>query len=92
MAEKNKEKHGDPHPKAIWKKACIFQDGEDFSYEVWCVDESSRVDKDGTPEWYIMLWNIESLSGWNRNDQRNDSAAAVTSMADEMGFICEYES
>jgi hypothetical protein len=38
-----------------------------------------------------MLWNIPSLGGWTWNDQRNDPAAAVPSMADHMGFICEYE-
>jgi len=65
--------------------------GEPFTYEAWCKDEPSRVDKDGTPEWYIMLWNIERLGGWSWNDQRNDPAAAVNSMQDKMGFICEYE-
>jgi len=66
--------------------------GEDFVYEAWCVDEPSRVDLDGTEEWYIMLWNIPSLGGWNWNDQRNDPAAEVSSMTDSMGFICEFES
>lgn len=65
--------------------------GEDFTYADWCIDEPSRVDKDGTPEWYLMLWNIESLGGWNWNDQRNDPAAVVSSMTDEMGYICEFE-
>jgi VWFA-related protein len=65
--------------------------GEDFSYEAWAADEPSRVDQDGTEEWYIMLWNIPSLGGWTWNDQRNDPAAAVASMADEMAFICEFE-
>jgi len=65
--------------------------GEDFIYADWCIDEPSRVDKDGTPEWYLMLWNIESLGGWNWNDQRNDPAAVVSSMTDEMGYICEFE-
>ncbi|MGN0968832.1 MAG: VWA domain-containing protein [Oscillospiraceae bacterium] len=65
--------------------------GEDFTYQAWAVDEPSRVDQDGTAEWYIMLWNIPSLGGWTWNDQRNDPAAVVTSMADEMAFICEFE-
>ena len=65
--------------------------GEDFSYADWCVDEPSRVDKDGTPEWYIMLWNIESLGGWNWNDQRNDPASVAKGMVSSMGYICEFE-
>jgi len=65
--------------------------GEEFSFEAWAQDEPSRVDRDGTSEWYIMLWNIESLGGWTWNDQRNDPVAVVASMADGMGFICEYE-
>lgn len=66
--------------------------GESFSYQPWSLGEPSRVDLDGIDEWYIMLWNIPSLGGWTWNDQRNDPAAAVPSMADSMGFICEYES
>lgn len=65
--------------------------GEPFDYAAWCVDEPSRVDLDGTPEWYIMLWNIPSLGGWTWNDQRNDPAGAVPKMAEDMGYICEYE-
>lgn len=65
--------------------------GEPFSFEAWCVDEPSRVDLDGTEEWYIMLWNIPSLGGWTWNDQRNDPLEAVASMDQHMGFICEYE-
>ena len=65
--------------------------GETFSFEAWCEDEPSRVDLDGTEEWYIMLWNIPSLGGWTWNDQRNDPLAAVATMDQYMGFICEYE-
>ena len=86
------QKTGSTEAASGFAGACIFQDGEGFSYEAWCVDEPSRVDKDGTPGWYIMLWDIKSLGGWNWNGQRDDPAAAVTGMADEMGFICEYES
>lgn len=66
--------------------------GEEFTYQAWSVGEPSRVDLDGTEEWYIMLWNIPSLGGWAWNDQRNDPAAAVVSMAKDMAFICEFES
>lgn len=65
--------------------------GEEFTYQAWCVDEPSRVDLDGTEEWYIMLWNIPHLGGWTWNDQRLDPAGTVTSMADKMAFICEFE-
>lgn len=65
--------------------------GESFTYQPWSLGEPSRVDLDGIDEWYIMLWNIPSLGGWTWNDQRNDPAAAVPSMGDSMGFICEYE-
>ncbi len=65
--------------------------GESFTFQPWSLGEPSRVDMDGVDEWYIMLWNIPSLGGWTWNDQRNDPAAAVPSMADHMGFICEYE-
>lgn len=65
--------------------------GEPFTYEAWSRNEPSRIDQDGTEEWYIMLWNIPSLGGWSWNDQRNDPGAAVNSMREQMGFICEFE-
>lgn len=66
--------------------------GEDFSFQSWSATQPSRVDLDGTPEWYIMLWNVRASDGWCWNDQRNDPASAVKSMASRMAFVCEYES
>lgn len=65
--------------------------GEAFTFRAWSPNEPSRQDKDGTEEWYIMLWNIPSQGDWCWNDQRNDPASAVTYMADSMGFVCEFE-
>lgn len=64
--------------------------GETFSYQNWTPGEPSRVDQDGTPERYLMLWFVRGAWAWN--DQRNDPAGVVPSMAKYMGFICEYES
>ena len=74
------------------KKFRHWVTGESFTFQAWGDGEPSRVDQDGTDEWYIMLWNIESLGGWNWNDQRNDPVAVVPSMGDAMGFVCEFES
>jgi VWFA-related protein len=65
--------------------------GEPFTYQNWCAGEPSRTDKDGVQEWYIMLWNIPSLGGWNWNDQRNDPAADYSYFKGKMGYIIEYE-
>lgn len=65
--------------------------GETFGYSAWSSGEPSRVDLDGTDEWYIMLWNVASLNGWYWNDQRNDPVGAVPYMASGMGFVCEFE-
>lgn len=65
--------------------------GEDFVYEKWCDGEPSRVDLDGTNEWYLMMWNIESLGGWTWNDQRNDLAADLPVFQGKLAYICEYE-
>lgn len=65
--------------------------GEPFTFQAWATGEPSRVDQDGTEEWYIMLWNVESLGGWTWNDQRNDPAAAVPSMKENMAYVCEFE-
>ncbi len=63
--------------------------GEPFSFQNWDPNEPSRQDKDGTPEWYIMLWDVKG--GWSWNDQRNDPAAVAKSLSKYMGFVCEYE-
>lgn len=65
--------------------------GEPFTFQAWAPGEPSRVDQDGTEEWYIMLWNVQSLGGWTWNDQRNDPAAAVPSMKEAMAYVCEFE-
>lgn len=65
--------------------------GEEFNYQNWADGEPSRQDLDGTPEWYLMLWNIESLGGWTWNDQRNDPVSEVSYMSGKIGYICEYE-
>ncbi len=65
--------------------------GEDFSFQAWSAKEPSRVDLDGMPEWYIMLWNIEAFGGWCWNDQRNDPLSVAAQMAPNMGFVCEFE-
>ena len=65
--------------------------GEAFNFQAWSANEPSRQDQDGTEEWYIMLWNIKAVGGWCWNDQRNDPVSAVPTMADGMGFVCEFE-
>lgn len=66
--------------------------GEEFSFQAWSEREPSRVDKDGTPEWYIMLWDVARLGGWCWNDQRNDPAQVSAGLRPHMCFVCEYES
>jgi tetratricopeptide (TPR) repeat protein len=69
-----------------------WETGEEFSYSAWCKGEPSRVDIDGTEEWYLMLWNVKLSNGWSWNDQRNDPVEAVPAMSGKMAFICEYDS
>ena len=54
--------------------------GEDFSFADWNDNEPSRVDLDGTDEWYIMLWYLERYGGWHWNDQRNDPAPVTSAL------------
>ena len=63
--------------------------GEDFEFSNWMANEPSRVDLDGTEEWYIMLWYVNN--NWTWNDQRNDPVSEVSSMGKSIGFICEFE-
>ncbi|MDR3277842.1 MAG: VWA domain-containing protein [Oscillospiraceae bacterium] len=65
--------------------------GEDFTYSNWSVDEPSRTDRDGTPEWYLMLWNLTELGGWTWNDQRNNPLADFGYFSGKIAYVCEYE-
>jgi tetratricopeptide (TPR) repeat protein len=65
--------------------------GEGFGFSRWSVDEPSGFDPDGTPESYIMLWNVESLGGWTWNDQRNNPMEDYGYFAGKIAYICEYE-
>jgi hypothetical protein len=65
--------------------------GENFSYSVWSDGEPSRTDRDGTPEWYLMLWNPVALGGWSWNDQRNDPLADFKYFAGKLAYVCEFE-
>ena len=65
--------------------------GEPFGFTAWFPGEPSRNDKDGTPEFYLMLWNIDGA--WSWNDQRNDVVhdTGLGYFTGNMGYICEYE-
>ena len=65
--------------------------GEPFNFTAWYPGEPSRNDHDGTPEFYLMLWNVEGA--WSWNDQRDDLiATGLSYFAGNIGYICEYES
>ena len=65
--------------------------GEPFSYTAWYPGEPSRNDKDGTPEFYLMLWKVEDA--WSWNDQRDDVLqSGLPYFTGNIGYICEYES
>ena len=63
--------------------------GEPFAYTAWYPGEPSRNDLDGTPEFYLMLWKVETA--WSWNDQRNDVVADYDYFKGVIGYICEYE-
>ncbi len=67
--------------------------GEAFNYQKWYPGEPSRNDNDGTPEMYLMLWNVDS-KGWTWNDQRDNlfTKELAHIFAGKTGYICEYES
>ena len=67
--------------------------GELFDYQKWYPGEPSRDDVDGTPEMYLMLWNVDS-KGWTWNDQRDDlfTPELAHIFNGKSGYICEYES
>lgn len=65
--------------------------GEPFDYTAWFPGEPSRNDKDGTPEFYLMLWYVQDY--WSWNDQRDDVIrdTNLDYFAGNIGYVCEYE-
>ncbi|MCR5556423.1 MAG: VWA domain-containing protein [Butyrivibrio sp.] len=66
--------------------------GEDFHvYENWYPGEPSRTDRDGTPEMYVVLWEVKDE--WTWNDERNDLATNPETefTKGHIGYIIEYE-
>lgn len=68
--------------------------GEDWTYSNWFPGEPSKVDSDGTPEYYLCLWNVKykgQYKGWTFNDQRNDIIGAMPSVKGKIGYIIEFD-
>lgn len=65
--------------------------GEPFDFAAWYPGEPSRNDLDGTPEFYLMMWNVSGQ--WSWNDQRDDvvSGTGLDYFRGKMGYIIEYE-
>ena len=71
--------------------------GEPFGFSAWFYSEEtktwepSRFDRDGTPEFYLMLWKVEDE--WSWNDQRDDLlSTGLDYFKGKIGYVCEYES
>lgn len=65
--------------------------GEPFDFTAWYPGEPSRNDLDGTPESYVMMWNVNGQ--WSWNDQRDDviTGTGLDYFRGKMGYIIEYE-
>lgn len=64
--------------------------GEKVKYENWLPGEPSRNDKDGEPEFYLMLWRLNDE--WSWNDQRDDLFTTPTlrkTFSGKTGYVCE---
>lgn len=71
-------------PSVIWTTGEAFD-----SYTQWYPGEPSIRDKDGTAEYYLMLWYVNNY--WSWNDQRNDVVSDYAYFKGNMGYICEYD-
>lgn len=66
--------------------------GEKTTYTNWMEGEPSRNDKDGSPEFYLMLWRIGSE--WSWNDQRNNvynSPYLHKTFSGRTGYVCKVD-
>ncbi|WP_421787504.1 VWA domain-containing protein [Gardnerella sp. DNF00753] len=64
--------------------------GEKVKYQNWLPGEPSRNDKDGEPEFYLMLWRLNDE--WSWNDQRDNLFTNPTlrkTFSGKTGYVCE---
>lgn len=64
--------------------------GEKVGYQNWLPGEPSRNDKDGEPEFYLMLWRLNDE--WSWNDQRDNLFTTPTlrkTFSGKTGYVCE---
>ena len=65
--------------------------GEKVKYENWLPGEPSRNDKDGEPEFYMMLWTLDG-DNWSWNDQRDNlftNPSLHKTFSGKTGYVCE---
>lgn len=81
-----------PSVSAEWSN-CTWLTGEPWGFEVWYPNEPSKMDADGTNEFFLCMWlakyNNEDI-GWTFNDQRNDIVADFPNVSGKIGYVCEY--
>ncbi|MGI6029031.1 MAG: lectin-like protein [Candidatus Heteroscillospira sp.] len=69
--------------------------GEDIDFYVWDLNEPSYKDGyDGTPEDYLMLWQVSfgDHSGWKYNDSRSDVYGYSHSIfGGKIAYICQMD-
>lgn len=90
--------------KYIWLGARIYS--ESGSYDEWITGEPipgflnwypgepSRIDLDGTEEFYLCIWNAKYEGndiGWTINDQRNNLVGVASVKSGQVGYIVEFE-
>ncbi|MCL1828397.1 MAG: hypothetical protein FWG32_02760 [Oscillospiraceae bacterium] len=77
-------------PGNVW----TFVTGEVVEFFAWGRGEPSFRDIDGTPENFLLLWNVNvgGETGWRYNDCRADPAADFPNFySGRMAFVCEYD-
>ncbi|MEG1491519.1 MAG: protein kinase [Oscillospiraceae bacterium] len=62
--------------------------GEPFTYQLWCPNEPSGSDYDGSEENCIVLWYLDEYD-WTWNDINNDPFGLST-YHNNIAYICEY--
>lgn len=67
--------------------------GEKTTYTNWMQGEPSRNDRDGSPEFYLMLWKVGDQWSWNdERDNLYNSSYLHDTFSGKTGYICKVDS
>ena len=74
------------YPSTSWS-GVTWMNGEPMTYTKWLPGEPSGLDKDNSPEKYLMAFYVKKYGDWYFNDAPNDASVHNG----KLGYVVEFE-